>query len=304
MSDDLYQTLGVKKSASDAEIKSAYKKLAKKLHPDLNPGDKSAEAEFKKVSAAFDILKDKEKRGQYDRGEIDAQGQERPQRRYYREYADAGAEGAYHTTQGFDDFDDLSGVFSDLFGRGARARGAYQPQEPLQMRGRDALYTLDVDFLEAANGASKRITLPTGETLDVTLPKGAADGQTIRLKGKGGRGYQGGPDGDALVTISVRPHPLFRREGNDILIDLPISIDEAVLGGSIEVPTVSGKVKMTIPKGANTGKTLRLKGKGVKGGDQRVTLTVVMPDKIDASLESFMESWRKSYGYNPRETAA
>lgn len=304
MSDDPYATLGVAKTATDAQIKSAYKKLAKKLHPDLNPGDKTAEERFKKVSAAYDILKDKEKRGQYDRGEIDAQGQERPQRRYYREYADAGADGAYHTTQGFEDFDDLSGVFSDLFGRGARARGAYRPEEPLQMRGRDALYALEVDFLEAVNGASKRITLPTGETLDVKLPKGTADGQTVRLKGKGGRGYQGGPDGDALVEISVRPHPQFRREGNDILLDLPVAIDEAVLGGPIEVPTVSGKVKMTIPPGSNTGKTLRLKDKGVNGGDQRVTLTVVMPEKVDESLKSFMESWRANYAYNPREKAA
>lgn len=306
MSDDLYDVLGVSKTATDAEIKSAYKKLAKKLHPDLNPGDKTAEAQFKKVSSAFDILKDKEKRGQYDRGEIDAQGQERPQRRYYRDFADAGAEGAYHTAQGFEDFDDLSGVFSDLFGRGARARRAEHrgPQEPLQMRGRDALYTMEVEFLEAANGASKRITLPTGETLDVKIPKGTADGQTIRLKGKGGRGYQGGPDGDALVEISVRPHPRFRREGNDILLDLPISIDEAVLGGTVEAPTVSGSVKMKVPPGSSTGQTLRLKGKGVNGGDQRVTLSVVMPDKIDGSLKSFMESWRENYAYNPRKETA
>lgn len=302
MSDDLYATLGVKKTATDAEIRSAYKKLAKKLHPDLNPGDKSAEEKFKSISAAYDLLKDKKKRAQYDAGKIDAQGQEKPQRRYYRDFADAGAEGAYHTTQGFEDFDDLSGVFSDLFGRGARARGAQT--EPLKMRGRDALYALEVDFLEAINGASKRITLPTGETLDVTLPKGTAGGQTIRLKGKGGRGYQGGPDGDALVEVSVRPHEQFRCEGNDILLDLPISIDEAVLGGSIEVPTVSGKVKMKIPPGTNTGKTLRLKGKGVQGGDQRVTLTVVMPDAVDESLKSFMESWRSNYAYNPREVAA
>ena len=304
MSDELYATLGVDKTATDAEIKSAYKKLAKKLHPDLNPGDKNAEEEFKKVSAAFDILKDKEKRGQYDRGKIDGQGQEKPQRRYYREYADAGADGAYHTTQGFDDFDDLSGVFSDLFGRGARARRAYQAQEQLRMRGRDALYTLEVDLLEAVNGATKRITLPNGQTLDVKLPKGTADGQTIRLKGKGGRGYQGGPDGDALVEINVRPDPRFKREGNDILLDLPISIDEAVLGGSIEVPTVSGKVSMKIPPGTNTGKILRLKGKGVNGGDQRVTLTVVMPDRVDESLKSFMESWRANHAYNPRKDAA
>lgn len=307
MSDDPYKTLGVEKTATGKEIKSAYKKLAKKLHPDLNPGNKDAEDQFKQVSAAHDLLKDPEKRKRFDAGEIDAQGQEKPQRRYYREYADAGAEGAYHSAEGYQDFDDLSGVFSDLFGRGARARqgAAYGAQgQPMQMRGRDALYAMEVDFLEAVNGASKRITLPTGETLDVKLPAGTADGQTIRLRGKGSPGYGGGPDGDALVEISVRADPHFRREGNDILSTLAISIDEALLGGPVEVPTVSGRVKMKIPPGSSTGKVLRLKGKGARGGDQRVTLEVVMPETIDDDLRDFMETWRKTHAYDPRKATA
>lgn len=307
MSDSPYDILGVAKTATDKEIKSAYKKLAKKLHPDLNPGDASAEEKFKQVSAAHDLLKDPEKRKRFDAGEIDAQGQEKPQRRYYRDFADAGAEGAYHSAEGYRDFDDLSGVFSDLFGRGARARqgsASGAQAQPMQMRGRDALYTMEVDFLEAVNGASKRITLPTGETLDVKLPAGTVDGQTIRLRGKGGPGYNGGPDGDALVEISVRADARFRREGDDILTTLSISIDEAILGGPVEVPTVSGKVKMKIPPGSSTGKVLRLKGKGLKGGDQRVTLEVALPEKIDDELRTFMEKWRSDHAYDPRKGAA
>lgn len=307
MSDDPYTILGVEKTASEKDIKSAYKKLAKKLHPDLNPGDKTAEEKFKQVSAAHDLLKDKDKRARYDAGEIDAQGQEKPRRQYYRDFADAGAEGAYHSAEGYGDFDDLSGVFSDLFGRGARARRAqsYGAQgETFRMRGRDALYTMEVDFLEAINGASKRITLPTGDTLDVKLPAGTADGQTIRLRGKGGPGIGGGPDGDALVEISVRPDPNFRREGNDIHTTLALSIDEAILGGPVEMPTVSGKVRMKIPPGSSTGKTLRLKGKGVKGGDQHVTLEVVLPEKIDDDLREFMAKWRTGHAYDPRKGAA
>ena len=298
--DDPYEVLGVGKSATAAEIKSAYKTLAKKLHPDLNPGDDAAEERFKAVSAAHDLLKDTEKRARYDAGEIDAQGQERPQRRYYRDFADAGDGGAYHTTQGFDD---LSGVFDDLFGRGASARRA-AGQAQTQMRGRDALYMMAVDLPDAVNGATKRITLPTGETLDVTIPKGVIDGQTIRLRGKGGPGHGGRPDGDALVTISITAHPLFRVDGRDIHIDLPISIDEAILGGSVEVPTLTGRVKMTVPPGAQNGQTLRLKGKGIRGGNQIVTLRVEMPATIDDDLANFMRTWRETNAYDPRKDAA
>lgn len=308
---DLYSVLGVSKTASQDEIRKAYRKLAKSAHPDLNPGDKSAEARFKEISAAYEILKDPEKRGRYDRGEIDASGAERPERRFYREYANAGASGPYRSTRGFEDFEDVSDIFADFFGRG-RSRdfgaGGFRGGrgEGLRMRGQDAAYSLEVDFLDAAKGAVRRITLPEGSVLDVRIPEGTRDGQTIRLRGKGHPGIGGGPAGDALVTVSVRPHPVFRREGDDIVIELPISLDEAVLGGKVETPTIDGRVHVTIPKGASGGQTLRLKGKGVKRrgktgrGDQLIRLRIVAPPKIDPELESFMAEWRKKHGYDPR----
>ena len=294
MADDPYEVLGVPKDADEAAIKRAYKTLAKQLHPDLNPGDAEAEARFKAVSAAHDLLKDPEQRRRYDAGEIDATGQERPERRYYRDFADAGAGGAPFETGGFADFDDLSGVFSDLFGRGARARGAAGPR--MAMRGRDALYALEVDFREAATGATKRLTLPTGETLDVRLPEGTADGQTIRLRGKGGRGYQGGPDGDALVTVAVRPDPVLSREGDDIVAEADVPFDVALLGGRVEVPTLTGTARVRVPEGSAAGDVLRLRGKGVRGGDQRVRLRIVMPEDVDDDLREAVRAWRERAG--------
>jgi len=298
MAEDLYSVLGVAKSASADDITKAYRKLAKKLHPDLNPGDTAAEEKFKQVSHAYSILKDPEQRGKYDRGEIDASGQERPQQRYYREYA-GGPEGAqYHSTAGFEDIGAFSDLFGDMFGAGARAgRGGAR----FSMRGQDAQYHLDIPFLDAVNGTKQRITLPDGSTLDVTIPAGVSDGQVLRLKGKGMPGMGEGPPGDALVEIGVRPHPVFKREGNDIVVELPISFDEAVLGGKVEVPTISGRVAMTVPAGSNSGQTLRLKGRGVKGkGDQLIRLDVVMPETIDDDLKRFAEEWKKSHAYDPR----
>lgn len=167
-------------------------------------------------------------------------------------------------------------------------------------------YQMEVDFLDAANGAMRRITLPNGNVLDVSIPAGIQDGATLRLKGKGGPGLGGGPPGDALVEVRVRPHPVFRREGNDIVMDLPISIDEAVLGGRVEVPTITGRVAMTVPKGSNTGDVLRLRGKGIRaagqapGGDQRVVFKVVLPRRIDPELERFFATWREEHRYDPR----
>jgi DnaJ-class molecular chaperone len=195
---------------------------------------------------------------------------------------------------------DFSDVFGDLFGqraRGGRAGG-------VQMRGPDQHYTLEVGFLEAAKGAVRRITLPGGGTLDVKIPEGLADGKTIRLRGKGGPGIGGGPAGDALVTVGVAAHPVFRREEADILIDLPISFDEAVLGAKIACPTSGGRVAVSVPKGASSGQVLRLRGRGVKSGaghgDQRVTLKIVAPPTIDTDLEDFMRRWRESHSYDPR----
>lgn len=302
MADDLYSVLGVARGASTEDIVKAYRKLAKKLHPDLNPGDKAAEEKFKQVTAAYDILGDADKRGRYDRGEIDASGQERPRQRYYREYA-GGEDGArYRSTAGYEDLGGFSDLFGDLFGRGAGARGGGQR---FAMRGTDAQYRLEIDFLEAVNGAKKRITLPDGGTLDVTIPGGVQQGQVMRLKGKGMPGMGGAEPGDALVEILVRPHPVFTREGDDILVEVPITFDEAVLGGKVEVPTITGNVFATVPPGSNTGKTLRLKGRGIKRkggkhGDELVKLIVVMPDRIDEDLKTFAENWRAEHRYDPR----
>lgn len=301
MAEDLYSVLGVQKTASAGEITKAYRKLAKKLHPDLNPGDTVAEDKFKQISHAYSILKDPEQRGKYDRGEIDASGQERPQQQYYREYA-GGPEGArYHSSAGFEDIGAFSDLFGDMFGGAAGMRGGRRGGGQFSMRGQDAQYHLDISFLDAVNGTKQRITLPDGGTLDVTIPAGVSEGQVLRLKGKGMPGLGEGPPGDALVEVGVKPHPVFKREGNDIVVDLPISFDEAVLGGQVEVPTIGGRVAATVPAGSNTGQTLRLKGRGVKGkGDQLVKLTVMMPETVDDGLKSFAEEWRKTHAYDPR----
>lgn len=301
MAEDLYSVLGVAKSASAEEITKAYRKLAKKLHPDLNPGDKAAEEKFKKVNAAYSILGDEGKRKRYDAGEIDASGQETPQHRYYREYA-GGPEGArYRTSAGFEDIGAFSDLFGDLFGEGRAGRAG---GHGFSMRGQDAHYRLEVDFLDAVNGTKTRITLPQGGTLDVAIPAGVTDGQVLRLKGKGGPGLGEGEPGDALIEIAVKPHPVFKRENDDIVVELPLTFDEAVLGGKVEVPTIGGRVFVTVPPGSNTGQTLRLKGRGIKrtggGGDQLVKLSVVMPDRVDDELKNFAEKWRESHRYDPR----
>jgi DnaJ-class molecular chaperone len=285
---DPYEVLGVKKDASADEIQKTYRRLAKKLHPDLNPGNKKAEEQFKDVSAAYALLSDPEKRARFDRGEIDATGQERPQQRYYRDFADGGASRSYTSDAGFADFADED-LFSELFGRRGRAN--------LRMRGSDVHYQLEVDFLDAINGAKRQITLPDGEALEVTIPPGTRDGQVLRLHGKGRPGIGGGSPGDALIEIAVRPHPVFSRKGDDIHVELPISLDQAVLGGRVTVPTPSGPVTMSVPKWSNSGSTLRLKGKGVprRGGargDEYVTLKVMLPDKPDPELETLITQWR------------
>ncbi len=306
MADDPYKVLGVARDASDDEIRKAYRKLAKAYHPDLHPGDSAAEERFKAVAAAFDLLGDADKRARFDRGEIDASGQERAQQQYYRHYADAGAEHPYHTTEGFADFADIGDVFADLFGHARQASAAGGRSGGVRMRGGDVRYSFEVDFLDAVNGAKRRISLPDGGALDLTIPAGVRDGQVLRLKGKGMPGIGGGPPGDALVEVHVRPHKLFRREGDDIHIELPITPAEAVRGARIEVPTTSGAVTMSVPKGANSGTRLRLKGKGVaagkagKRGDQYVTLKVVLPEKPDDELAALLERWESEHPFNPR----
>ena len=320
MADDPYAALGVSKTATEAEIKKAYRRIAKTDHPDLND-DAAAHERFKAASSAYDLLKDPEQRARFDRGEIDAQGQERPQRRYYREHAEA-AGSPYARDYGFGGDPDLSDVFEDLFGarraqgggfqggafrgsRGSGFGGGFGGSEAgghdFHMRGQDYRFQLQVDFMTAARGGKTRITLPEGGDLEVTIPKGAHDGQTIRLKGKGGPGMGKGTPGDAYLTLDVLPHPEFAREGDDIFVTLPISLDEAVLGGKIAAPTIDGPVNLTIPKGATSGQKLRLRGRGVNGGDQTVELKVVMPPTVDDDLATFMENWRKTHGYDPRK---
>jgi DnaJ-class molecular chaperone len=295
MADDPYKVLGVARTASDDEIRRTYRKLAKELHPDLNPSNRAAaEERFKRVSAAYDILGDAVKRAKFDRGEIDANGEAR--RAYHRAYAGRQRAGGHGDDPGF------SSIFEDLFGgrpEGARPRGGFS------VRGQDVRYALEVDFSEAVAGARKRVTMPDGGTLDLSVPEGVEHGQVLRLKGKGGPGVNGGETGDALVEIKVRPHPQFRRSGDDIVAELPITLDEAVLGAKIEVPTVTGRVSLTVPKGTSSGRVFRLKGKGVRNlttgvlGDQLVSIRIVMPEAIDDNLAFFMSEWRQKNGYNP-----
>lgn len=290
MSRDPYEVLGVKKDASTQDVRKAYRRLAKKLHPDLNPGDKQAEERFKEVSAAYDMLSDEDKRGRFDRDEIDASGAERPRPRYYRDFADVGGS-AYGEQGGFSDFAGADDILSEIFGN------ANRPRANLRMRGSDAHYRLELDFLDAVNGGKRPITLPDGSTLDVTIPAGVRDGQVLRLRGKGRAGIGGGEPGDALIEIEVRPHPIFTRTGDDIHVEVPISLRDAVLGGKISVPTRSGAVSMTVPKWSNTGTVLRLKGKGVprpdgKTGDEYVTLRIMLPQQPDPELERLVAQWR------------
>ncbi len=309
MADDPYALLGVPKNASDEDIRRAFRKLAKELHPDLNPGDKAAVERFKKVSAAYELLSDPEKRRRYDRGEIDASGE--PRRAYQYQYQGAAGAGPFGwrgarpggPPPNFEDIG-FSDIFSEIFGGARGARGA---RFGAGIRGSDVRYTLEIDFLEAVQGARKRVTMPEGGMLDLTVPQGVQDGQVLRLKGKGGPGFRGGEPGDALVEIKVRPHPQFKRVGDDITLDLPITIDEAVLGAKVEVPTITGRVQLTIPKGTSSGRVLRLRGKGVRNattgatGDQLVTVHIILPDTIDESLAYFMSEWRQRHKYNPRE---
>ena len=294
MAADPYAVLGVKKDASQDEIQKAYRRLAKKFHPDLNPGNKQAEERFKEISAAYDLLGDPKKRIRFDRGEIDATGAERPQHRFYRDFADSRS--PYASDAGFADFAGAEDILSEIFGRAGRA--------DIRMRGSDVQYRLELDFLDAINGGKRQITLPDGSVLDVNIPPGTRDGQILRLRGKGRAGLGGGPPGDALVEIEVRPHRIFTRKGDDIHLDLPISLSEAVLGGKVKVPTPSGTVTMTVPKWANTGTVLRLRGRGVprvdgSKGDEFVTLRVMLPEKPDPELEKFVAHWRGAY--SPRQ---
>ncbi len=304
---DPYTVLGVGRGASDTEIKKAYRKLAKKLHPDLHPKDKSVAERFKEVSAAYELLSDPKKRGRYDRGEIDASGAERVHAHFRRAYTGADADGDVFRDMGLGGFNPED-LFGDLFGslRG-RPRGRRRTREPLRSRGADRSYKLKVSFLDAVKGGKRRLTLAQGKTFDVNIPAGIEDGRTIRLKRQGDPGRGGGPAGDVLIEVEVEPHAFFTRQARDIHVEAPITLVEAVLGGRIEVPTVDGPVSLKVPKGSNTGTTLRLKGKGIsvgakgKPGDQLVHLKVMLPERPDPELERHIAEWAKEHDYDVRE---
>ena len=304
MINDPYATLGLTISSTAADIKKAYRKLVRTSHPDLHPDDAGAEARFKAVTAAHDLLKDPETRARFDAGEIDASGSERPPRTYYRDHAEAPGQ-SFGQGSPFGDFGDPSDIFAHILRQRARGNPAGS-DAGFSQPGRDLLYTLNVAFLDAVRGAKTRITLPEGGNLEVQIPKGMRDGQTLRLRGRGGSGYEGGPAGDALVTVQVQPHPVFQRVNDDIAITLPITIDEAVLGGKVTAPTIDGLVNVTIPKGANSGRVLRLRGRGVAranghAGDALIELRIVTPQVTDAVLSDFLQEWRKTHAHDPRK---
>ena len=313
---DLYQRLGLKRGASEAEIKKAYRSLAKQLHPDRNKDNPKAAERFAEVTRAYDLLSDKDKRAQYDRGEIDEEGN--PKMPFGGGYggfnarpgagpgAGAGQAGGFEGFQGNFGEADLSDIFEGLFGsagarggRGGGFGGFRQRAQPPQ-KGADIAYRLTVGFIDAATLAPQRITLADGKTIDLKLPKGVEDGTKIRLSGKGQDGPGGA--GDAIVTISIAPHPFYTREGDNIRLNLPITLKEAVLGAKVKVPTPEGTVMLTVPKGSSSGKVLRLKGRGFTGksgtrGDLLVSLEIEVP-AADPDLEAFAEKW--SGGGNPR----
>ncbi|MFT8551628.1 MAG: J domain-containing protein [Acetobacter okinawensis] len=296
---DPYSVLGIAKTASQDDIRKAYRKLAKKYHPDLNPGDKKAEEEFKALNQANDLLSDADKRARFDRGEIDASGQERHPG--FGGGGFGGGAGGFGGgfgggfrpggagMGGFQE-EDLNDLFGGMFGGGARARRA-GPR-----KGADRSFALNVSFLDAVNGATSRVNLPDGATLDVRIPPGMEDGKVLRLRGKGMPGVQGGPAGDALITVTVLPDATFTREGYDLRETLSVDLKTAVLGGPIMVPTPTGTVKMNVPAGSDTGTVLRLRGKGVQahGGKEAGNLYVrleVKVGKADPALEAFLKDW-------------
>ena len=311
---DPYQVLGVAKSASEAEIKKAFRSLAKKHHPDTHAGDEAAKKRFQEISAAYDIVGDKDKRAKFDAGEIDESGNPRgfdPRAGGFRANpfgfggapgggASGGGDREFHfswddradNAQGFSAED----IFSEMMG-GSRGRGrANRPA-----RGEDFAVAITASFAESVVGGTRRIVLTNGEQIDVKIPPGLKDGQQIRVKGRGGAGRNGGPSGDVLIQVTVAPHPYLTRDGNDLRMDLPVTLKEAVLGAKVPVPTLSGTVNLSIPANSNSGAVLRLKGKGVPAhgseaaGDLYVRLVVALPDRPDPALKSFVEGWQSNF---------
>lgn len=324
---DPYEVLGVSKSASEAEVKSAFRKLAKKLHPDANKHDPKAATHFAELNAAYEIAGDADKRKAFDRGEIDAEGKPRFTG-FEGAHPGAGARGpggAHFESFSFgpDGFQRAGGGgggggFEDLLrgmfggggaaGPGARTHGfnraAFEPEEfGSSTTGQDLQATLTISLPEAAKGSKARVHLPTGKEIEVKIPAGIADGQQIRLKGQGWPSNSG-KFGDALITVNVAPHPLFKPDGADLRLDLPITLYEAVLGGKVRVPTLDGAVELAIPAGTNSGRTFRLKAKGLKAkgatGDLLATVRIMLPSADDDELAALMKTWRDAKPYDPR----
>ncbi|VAV99755.1 DnaJ-class molecular chaperone CbpA [hydrothermal vent metagenome] len=287
---DPYKILGVAKTADEAVIRKAYRNIAKKYHPDVRPNDAAAEDKFKQASAAFALLNNKEERAKYDRGEIDAQGNAKGP------FAGAGAQpGGFQGGFAPGGFEDISDVLSELFGRRTGMGG----RQHFSQRGEDQNFLLDIDMVEAILGGSRQVRLADGKTLKIKVPAGVQSGRSLRLKGQGGAGMGGGPPGDAIVELRVKPHRFYQLDGNRVRLDLPITLDEAVLGAKVKVPTPDGAVSLRIPANTSSGQIFRVKGKGgstTKGvrGDLLVRVMIVLPDAVDKKLVAFLEQEKKS----------
>ncbi len=284
-----YDVLGLAPAASADDIRRAYRRLAKTSHPDANPGKKDAAEKFAAISSAHAILSDPEKRARFDRGEIDATGAEiqRP-RPGWSDFNPSGFQSGGFNPSDIEEMLRQAG--------GGRRRGDFKT------RGEDARYSLAVSFMDAALGTVRRITLPDGRALDITIPPGHQDAQALRLRGQGQPGFGGGPPGDAIIEIAVAPHRFFRREDNDIILDLPVTLQEAVLGARVEVPTLTGPVTLSIPPRSGPGTRLRLRGRGIGTGHQFVVLAVVLPGESEPALEEVLKSWTPDHPQNPRAT--